>query len=869
MAELDKGQVIVTKHQAGNTTFKLRYTSRKGKEMTVSPAHAQLAPDLARAIPGTLEVDFELVQGQPTRIRRTGEGWPEPRSPERTPPPTRSTAQPRPSTPVPTTSPAPSAKRSPSQRKTAPGARHFHNPYNFVPTPPRDVAHTTLGDIADRTAPNGALPRHDLLQTDRWTGRLTILMETVTPLLVHDASQTREDDHHKTHSPRIDSNGRPLIPPTSVKGALRSAYEAITHSRFGVFVAHEDRLGRRMAAREGLRLVPARVEGTGATAKLVLLTGATSGFPTRSDRGWSVPGAMYAAWLPRYRPNLPGPLQNRVRLNEGTDPTHGQEVHCWLEEIRHTRRGFTYWRVRAMATSPDALGPAPSPSNASRDHTPTKARMKQASGWVCITNQNIRNKHDERVFFAETDAHRHAHPLEPALRDQWRELITNYQEIHAEELNKRFRNGEGYDAYLGGEPGKTAWSRHVYDDGAYQLQHGTLCYASVEHHQGKLERINALYPVMIARELHEQSPANLLDPSLHPARELRELSAADRVFGWVSQDKGSGAPQRAYRGHVRIGPVTCTSLNAIKWFQRHLPLAILSTPKPQQARFYVAGDMNGNAPDDTDRDADRYRPGVALRGRKVYPHQDHLPTGHWTDSPTFRPAESVHPEYARPRSTTDDQNSSITGWVVPGARFAFDLHVTNLSEVELGALLWLLTLPDNACHRLGGGKPLGFGSVRMHIETAEIAKGDAWRTAWRDLDPSPQWELTEVTTACEPIQAFQQAVNDTAGANASNFDRVPYIAAFLKSACGYGDGKPVHYPRARQRDHATDAAAIEPHHEGRAYEWFVANVRAHPPVALPNLADDPSPGLPLLDSTPPGRQDGRDNRGGRGGRGRW
>lgn len=42
----------------------------------------------------------------------------------------------------------------------------------------------------------------------------------------------------------------------------------------------------------------------------------------------------------------------------------------------------------------------------------------------------------------------------------------------------------------------------------------------------------------------------------------------------------------------------------------------------------------------------------------------------------------------------------------------------NLLElVELGALLWLLDLPKEHYHRLGGGKPFGFGSVKLSIDS--------------------------------------------------------------------------------------------------------------------------------------------------------
>ncbi len=41
------------------------------------------------------------------------------------------------------------------------------------------------------------------------------------------------------------------------------------------------------------------------------------------------------------------------------------------------------------------------------------------------------------------------------------------------------------------------------------------------------------------------------------------------------------------------------------------------------------------------------------------------------------------------------------------------LRFENLTKVELGALLFSLNLPVNCCHKLGMGKPLGLGSIRI------------------------------------------------------------------------------------------------------------------------------------------------------------
>ncbi|HOD60103.1 MAG TPA: RAMP superfamily CRISPR-associated protein, partial [Candidatus Syntrophosphaera sp.] len=61
---------------------------------------------------------------------------------------------------------------------------------------------------------------------------------------------------------------------------------------------------------------------------------------------------------------------------------------------------------------------------------------------------------------------------------------------------------------------------------------------------------------------------------------------------------------------------------------------------------------------------------------------------------------------------TDTQHTLIAP-IKPGAKFEGSIRFENLSEEELGALLFVLQLPDECCHKIGMGKPLGLGSIRL------------------------------------------------------------------------------------------------------------------------------------------------------------
>lgn len=832
---LEKGILRISK----SGSIQIEVPTKKGGTANLLPSRGEISQsvlDRLNELAGK-EVEFERVGGQPKKVREVGgsfippqRGVQEERRKKRLP---GGTSQPR----------WPQERQEPTRREVCRDRRDFHNPYNFVPAPPRNTKDEDLGDHCPVEL--------DAFHLDRYSGTIRVRMTAKTPLLVPDTERaTEEPNGHKTFPLRVDGEGKPLIPASSVRGMLRCAYEAITNSRFGRFSCeqHGDRLGFRMDPSEGLRLIPARIDN----GRIHLLTG-TSGIQAdgRPD------GPMYAAWLPRY--DREGQVANwAVRYADGSLPAHGDEVVCWVEKMQHFSPKFTFWLVREIVRGNDlnSLGSQPSASQPRGKAVPAEPReMRRVHGWVCVTNANINRKHDERVFFYDGTGKPEPFGVTGKHQQLWRELIENYQRIHAEDLRKRRARNQKPDEYLGSEPGQTAWSRHVYSEADRELSDGTLCYVRLTA-DGK--DVEALFPVMIARELYPVSPWKLLHDSLKPAGSIHELSPADRVFGWVKVDADTGSESKgervAARGLLRVGTIHCESStsDAVELFPAPgLPLAILSAPKPQQGRFYVAKSQNGDAQADglSKREAG-YAPDKGLRGRKVYPHHKSLPDGYWENPMADRTQQRHGPhghyqEYRRPckngEEQRDDQNRSILGWVKPGAQFSFDLYVQNLSKVELGALLWLLELPKDCFLRFGGGKPLGFGSVRLEVVSLDVRQGEELRArynAWYDT-----------TTPGDPREdakkAFTEAVVRAYAPEDGVFENVSFIRAFLTACRGYGDDLPIHYPRA-----TAGGRPGPPSPDGESFKWFVANERREARYVLQDLASDN--GLPTLPERPGG-----------------
>lgn len=581
----------------------------------------------------------------------------------------------------------------PQERSQNVQPNHFHNPYNFIPALPRPTQDPELGDHK----PIG----HGRYEKDYWSGRIAVKLTTVTPLLIPDAAEMTENDGHNTYPVRLGKDGKPYLPLTSIKGMLRSVYEAVTNSRLGIFEKHDDLLAYRKPANSGLQMVPAQIEND-----CVCLYSGTSEI---SEDGKPRQGnPMYAAWLHRWE-------RNRTRRDRdcityaGTRqlPEHREEVKFWAEPFaKYNSKGkeiFSYWKVRKVVPHDEELSKdPPNPSQPYGTHEPTGDPMRRFKGYVCVTNKNITNKHDERIFFS--DSNQESIPLTDEIRERWAKLIESYQN------NDDFKNGLPCPSALE----NAVWSRQVTGgDREKELTEGTLCYAHV-HKNGSNFEIIDLYPVMISRSLYEQTPVEILNATLKPATNKEKLSPADRVFGWVNQN-GKGS----HKGQLRVHSISCESEDAIDDFgdeENSFPLAILGQPKPEQARFYCAEDAEGKPlhngesnPRYKDK-GDGYKTEAQnLRGRKVYPHHKGLPHGYWKnplEDRTQQPDNTDHyQEYRRPDHNgqeRNEQNRSIKSWVKPKTEFHFEIDLINLSAVELGALLWLLSSSDLHYHRLGG-----------------------------------------------------------------------------------------------------------------------------------------------------------------------
>ncbi len=119
---------------------------------------------------------------------------------------------------------------------------------------------------------------------------------------------------------------------------------------------------------------------------------------------------------------------------------------------------------------------------------------------------------------------------------------------------------------------------------------------------------------------------------------------------------------------------------------------ILSGPKPTSFQLYLEQDGVNNK-----NYLKHYNSETQIRGNKLYWHQN---GGSW---------EEIDRDNIKKHQTQYTKIKPINS----GAKFQGRIRFENLSNVELGALLFAIDLPKGLAHKIGMAKPLGLGSIRI------------------------------------------------------------------------------------------------------------------------------------------------------------
>lgn len=190
------------------------------------------------------------------------------------------------------------------------------------------------------------------------------------------------------------------------------------------------------------------------------------------------------------------------------------------------------------------------------------------------------------------------------------------------------------------------------------------------------------------------------------------LTGARLLFGYVRDDNTNPIGQDVFArlaGRIAINHAVSDGVPQFRGEPEKgycIPLKILGQPKPSAWEFYLQQPQDQSQPLMTYGDL----PGDAggdLAGRKFYRHQT---------------ATAVSENDIKDSDSQKSDQATLARFICDTAtKFKFAIRFARLRDWELGALLAVLephllkpgSTPDRYAHKLGFGRPLGMGSVRI------------------------------------------------------------------------------------------------------------------------------------------------------------
>lgn len=201
-------------------------------------------------------------------------------------------------------------------------------------------------------------------------------------------------------------------------------------------------------------------------------------------------------------------------------------------------------------------------------------------------------------------------------------------------------------------------------------------------------------------------------------REISSIDLADAIFGWVKEESEEDKLPKGFdkqrAGRVFFTDALYQSDQEGKWYEdKPLIPQILSEPKSTYFPHYLVQPEKDNPTADPLKLKHYASQGATvIRGHKLYWHKGSNPN--FKITPPKKVIDASKKVIDAPKKVSDTQTTLIKP-LKKGVTFKFHIYFENLSEVELGVLLWVLDIAQDNRYRLslGMGKPLGMGAVKI------------------------------------------------------------------------------------------------------------------------------------------------------------
>jgi len=555
-------------------------------------------------------------------------------------------------------------------------------PYNFVSLPER-VLHAE--DLPDRRYFN---PK-------RKTGVVHCTLTTLSPLYI--AGNTKGEFFH--HG----SPEQPVIPGSSLRGMIRSIVQVITWSKMQP-VTRKQMFLRDINNREDY------MNFFGENIR--------AGFLRKKPSGYELePCAYYKVAHTLMLENVPGlDTELRAEIAKWRDP--GQPLSLDLtNKILHWRTGtdklpaffekqLTKWLQNKVKTSffsgslyPDwskQNKPVWIQSDANENATAFSLNRPQDAGnWIegilVLTGWMDEKKH-EYVFVKSQNPETIADPY----------ITEIVQDLESDDQISDWQKA----AFPDDKPRPNA-----------RRKKGTVREGEPVFYILEEDKVKFLGRARFFRLPYGKPPYELL-PEEH--RSSTHIDMTEAIFGFVEKDKEGKSPKSyAVKGRVSFSDAEYHAQEGVPLWLRDEAFAplFLAAPKPASYATYLRQPENKIAHGAVHENVAALKKyshdDAQLRGQKFYWH--HVKKVH---------GQPISLEYEDLKLGEGRDFEQRVKPLAVGNKFTFTVRFESLTENELGALLWALTLPGtehmSCAHKLGMGKAIGMGTAQIDVTNLKL-----------------------------------------------------------------------------------------------------------------------------------------------------
>ncbi len=566
---------------------------------------------------------------------------------------------------------------------------HARAPYNFIPLPEKVVP-----------APL-PLPTHDRFYRELLTGWIECTLDTCSPVYIRGMlteaqwrafgqtdNEHLHDEEKKAKAAFFAKDGNaPVLPGSSLRGMLRTLVEIVGYGRMRWVAAQPSFTFRAMAAQANDPLKD--------VYKTAMKSGVRAGYFVREGEDWYIHPATLPSGNDSFikvddedisKDDIPGfvpmfskggdylPQIHPVVFKRLDDKAKSRELIEKAKKIneRNERQGK---EERIKLTQPAYSVKAKGFDDASY----TQGTL------VCIGDMNEtnpgqgRSQRRKHYIILPKDSRASRIPIPREVVRAYLVSLSTYQQKSLK-----------------------AWSGGV-DSPQGCLAEGKPVFYITDNPQAPKQVLyfghNPNFRITAKVKGNPTTPFDFVPKSIRMAE---EPDFADTMFGWVEEKDWGPTVKGAYAGRVFVGDAHCTSTENIWYSQEPITPHILASPKVTTFQHYLV--QNGD-PHHPDQKVTLAHYGTSpketeVRGHKLYWHKGKDPDIGANDKEKGKPSQLTQ---IRP--------------VAAGVQFTFKIRFENLHPAELGALWWALTLPGSDGgdyrHKLGMGKPLGMGAVKI------------------------------------------------------------------------------------------------------------------------------------------------------------